>query len=58
MSASPFRSEDIWRGKHQLIQELTQHRRAPRRVSDQNRTKGINLLAAVGPWVHTALHFT
>ena len=31
------------------------HRQAPR-VSDQSRAKGINLLATVGPYVHTALH--
>ena len=63
MSASPLHSEDIWRGKQQLIQErgkqpLIQELITPiynfvkhldNCVSDQSRAKGIKLPAVVGP---------
>ena len=43
MSASPLRSEGLWRGKQPVTQEFTmsiKHRQAPC-VSDQSRAKGI-----------------
>ena len=45
----PLRSEDIWRGKQQLIQEepvTSKHRQAPC-VSDQSRAKGTPATVAV-----------
>ena len=67
MYASPFRSEDIWLGKQQLIREpiisnIVKHRNISNIVKHLARViragPEAHLQRAVRPQVHTALHST